>query len=443
MHSHINKCSRVSIGILLILCWLIPRPIWASDDTHIHRHIIVAADNAGTKGWIFSSQTGQAVFEALTKNYPSVDVPGKLLRSEDYLSIVKFDIGSSDTSLETDYVKEALPNDVPCLKVASSIGPLSDSESFAKLWAEAAKSNPPRDGDGFSLLSIAKPYILQGVSSLASQAHIDNQKVSRTFLIMLTDHHYNGNDFYDESKGWIQTESRRKVSTDSVSSFCRRVEQDYYIRHIETRQIKEHTKQYLEVYEYQPLQQHFTLPAALAYPAKAKAHRVWGDKYEIQFTIGTQGNTHFTIDRVDISLCQTSGNQVPHTSIHDVTRDVAHTLNIERKDRNKYNAIGLDAWLTINDGFYGFTQMSPEAEAPIFLGRDGLKVQVEIEYEEDSHIFGVIPMPDWIWWFYHEDQYKGALMMSFLILFIVLLGLALWIWKAQRYHPDPSQMILR
>ena len=87
--------------------------------------------------------------------------------------------------------------------------------------------------------------------------------------------------------------------------------------------------------------------------------------------------------------------------------------------------------------------MVPYENAPTFLGNKGLTVNLEVEFEEDGKLFGVLRMPDFLWWFYHSDQTMGALMMSFTILLLTIIGLVAFFWKALHYHPKESQMQLR
>ena len=92
-------------------------------------------------------------------------------------------------------------------------------------------------------------------------------------------------------------------------------------------------------------------------------------------------------------------------------------VNFEFDDSYKktIKSVRIRGWVRINDGFYGFTQLVPYENAPTFLGNKGLTVNVEVEFEEDGKLFGLLRMPDFLWWFYHSDQAMGALMMSFTI----------------------------
>lgn len=435
------------ISLLLFVLSLCCQAIFAHDERLYNHHVIVAIDNAGTSSWITNYEVGSSVKKALNNTYPSIGIMEPLLQQGDYISIVKFDARTTADAVDKYYVKNAL-NDVPPMSKCEDIEALHNGR-FHVLWN---KIKVGESNNNFSILSVAKPYILQGTSSLVSPSVRNSQEVSRTFLIMITDHHYNGNDFYDEINAWTQfTLVNNKVGcrilADSLSAFCRKVEQDYYIRYVATDTL--HSlggRKYVEIYEYQPLQQHFTLPSVVSFPVKLKAKRVIGGKYQISFPVSYQEEPHFSIDKLEIDLLDESGNHVDLTEKETLTN-----LQQEREVKFVFDdsyvktikGVRIRGWVRINDGFYGFTQLVPYDNAPAFLGNKGLTVNVDVEFEEDGKLFGVIRMPDFLWWFYHSDQAIGALMMSFTILLLFLIGLVIFFWRALHYHPKESQMHLR
>jgi len=412
-----------------------------------NHHVIVAIDNAGTSSWITNEKVGHSVKRALDNTYPSIGITNSLLQKGDYISIVKFDARTTADAVDKYYVKNALNNVRPMSKV-DDISALH-SGGFHKLWNTIQLD---QSGSNFSILSVAKPYILQGTSALVPVSLQDSLKVSRTFLIMVTDHHYNGNDFYDEINSWTQfalgnNKIGCRILADSLSAFCRKVEQDYYIRYVATDTL--HSlggRKYVEVYEYQPLQQHFALSSVVSFPAKLKAKRVIGGKYQICFPVSYRKEPHFSIDKLEFDLLDANGKPVDF-----IGKEVLTNLQEEREvkfefdDSNKRTIknVRIRGWVRINDGFYGFTQLVPDDNAPAFLGNKGLSIKVDIDFEEDGKLFGIIRMPDFLWWFYHSDQAMGALMMSFTILLLTIIGLVAFLVNALHYHPKESQMQLK
>lgn len=435
------------ISILLLVVSLSFQNLQAQDERMYSHHVIVALDNAGTSSWINNEEVGCSVKRALYNTYPSIGITKPLLQKGDYISIVKFDARTTANAVDKYYVKNALEN-VPPMSKSDNISALHNG-SFPRLWNTIKVG---QSGNNFSILSVAKPYILQGTSALVTSSVQERPDISRTFLIMVTDHHYNGNDFYDEINCWTQfTLGNNKVGcrilADSLSAFCRKVEQDYYIRYVATDTL--HSlggRKYVEIYEYQPLQQHFTLSSVVNFPAKIKAKRVIGGKYKICFPISYQNEQHFSIDKLEIDLLDESGKQVDLLEKKVIVNlQQEREVNFEFDDSYKQTIkkVRIRGWVRINDGFYGFTQLVPYENAPVFLGNKGLTVNVEVEFEEDGKLFGILRMPDFLWWFYHGNQAMGALMMSFTILLLIIISLVVFFWKALHYHPKESQMQIR
>lgn len=440
------KMKRI-ISILLLVVSLCCQNLQAHDERMYSHHVIIALDNAGTSSWITNEEVGYSVKKALDSTYPSIGITKPLLQKGDYISIVKFDARTTADAVDKYYVKNALGN-VPPMSKSDDINALHNA-SFPRLWNTIKLG---QSGNNFSILSVAKPYILQGTSALVSSSVQERTKVSRTFLIMVTDHHYNGNDFYDEINCWTQfTLGNNKVGcrilADSLSAFCRKVEQDYYIRYVATDTL--HSlggRKYVEIYEYQPLQQHFTLPSVVSFPAKLKAKRVIGGKYKIYCPISYQNEQHFSIDKLEIDLLDENGEKVELIEkevLIDLQQEREVNFEFDDSYKKTIKSVRIRGWVRINDGFYGFTQLVPYENAPTFLGNKGLTVNVEVEFEEDGKLFGLLRMPDFLWWFYHSDQAMGALMMSFTILLLTIIGLVAFLGKALHYHPKESQMQLR
>lgn len=432
---------------IFTLILLLVSALSAYADRQYSHHVIVAIDNAGTSSWITNRAVGRSVKRALGKAYPSIGLTSSLLQEDDYISIVKFDALTRADAVEKYYVKNAHSSVKPMTK-AKDVRELHNGR-FAIFW----NSIPMFQYNGnFSILSVAKPYILQGIAKLVEQAKKDSMRIGRTFLVMVTDHHYNGNDFYDEINSWTQFTLKQnhagcRILADSLSAFCRKVEQDYYIRYVATDTLKElGGRKYVELYEYQPLQQHFSLPSVVRFPAKIKAKRVFGGKYQICFPVTYQKEPHFSVDRLEIDLLDKDGNRVDCIDkivLNNLTGEAEVSFIFDDINKVVIKEARFRGWIRINDGFYGFTQLVPYENVPSFLGPKGLTVNFEVEFEEDGKLFGIIRMPDFLWWYYHSDQRIGALMMSFTLLIIILLALAVFMWQALHYHPKQSQIQLR
>ena len=309
-------------------------------------------------------------------------------------------------------------------------------------WSEIAlqKFNP--GNSPFSLVSVAKPYALLALKN----SSVD---VNRTFLVLITDHHYNGNDFYDEIVSLVQRQRAlnvySEIDVNRVFQKCYAVEQEYYIRHIKTDTVWANRlyapQGYVEVYEYLPLQQYFSLGAVINYPTELVAKRCKGGKYEIELPLTWRNNPHFTLKRLDVFGVaeDTPSFRTPENAVRLDSLGKA----VFRIDRNeKITSIRMRAWVKLLDGVYQATVLSPSQAASIYLGRNGLNVDIPIKYEDDATVYG-LPLWDIFWLPGIDSQFTMAKIWEIILPAGLLIYLIYYMATHRTYRPKVKNFSLK
>lgn len=427
--------KKVYIIILLLLTGLF---VNAQSSEPIRHHIIIALDKAGCEEWIGDEEVGDGIYRLLNKRLHNLqktelrpgESPRCLFINGDYLSIVGFKINETQHDMSV----YALPMKSGNSKmVYKQITPEQTFEITTEIWSKIANQDNNYGSRPYSLVSVAKAYALSALQS-------NGQQVGRTFAILVSDKHYNGNNFYNEIQAFYLKQKELGLNTivtpQKILEQCYKVEQNYVIKYISTIEIWHgniHSpKGYIELYEYVPLQQNFTLTSAINFPTHLKAVRQRGG-YRIEMPLAWTNNDAYRFQQLDVfpTLSDNVAYQTPSEALsinHLADTIVSFNLSSDKSVKN----IQLRAWLNLHDGFYNATLMSPHEESPLELGRDGLNTLVPIEYEEDATIWGM-KMPDIMWFPFVNSQYTAADIWSYYIPIFLLILLAIKISRPQYY----------
>lgn len=404
------------------------------------KHIIVAVDDAGIGSRASNLQIGRAIRQMLDTLY----------QEGDYLSLVRFRFNPRSSSVRGNYCHPLFASE----DMEYFCRPLNNEVDLIRIFIEnwsRINVGHSETSDGWSLLSISKPYLLSEVGRIVGerQKAVNKEsdqnecikqmpRVSRTYLIRVTDHNYNGNDFYEEIKDlYLMQRGDRRVQIDQIRTFTSLIERYYYMAFINETKIN---TLYVGLYEFQPHQQNFTLPSAVKYAPVARAKREKGGKYKIELTIGPQDNPEFNIDKIEINVGKGDSMEIQRYENLDYDQNIS--FSIPKEMRSRIKTVNLKAWLQLVDGFYNCTQMNPEEFSPIFLGKKGLNAKVPIYYDEEAHLFGCsfLPFPDWLWIYFLDDQQKAALWTDFLLILLMIAVLIIVYFRIRKYHPKTQNI---
>lgn len=415
-----------------------------ANSTPLRHHIIIAIDRSGCDKWTGNAEFGQEVQRLLLRQSFSEDSEDNdrthLFEEGDYISFVGFRINHDQTDMNVFAM--------PLLYETNNFSWLSLSKenlrsTLGKNWNSTVLQSYNPGDNGFSLVSVSKAYALRAVPSY------EGKYADRTFLIMITDHHYNGNDFYDEIRNFIKVQKEKKIAyplnVDSIFAKSYNVEQNYYIRYISHKEVDE--EKYVEFYEYVPLPLFFSIQSVIRYPTNLRAVRNRDGSFEVKLPIQWIENKGYHLLRLeafpnetDQIMYSTPNNAIVTTELPDNLRFILHD--------NKAKYIQIRGWLILNDGFYNGTLLSADSNNPRQTIRDGLNVLITIDYDADATIWGSKKLAKFGWFLLPlvDDQYRAAHIWEYYILpLMVLLLLAYLGYRLARteyYTPKASEFII-
>ena len=407
-------------NIVVVSCWALSglaSPAFAQLDDHVRNHVIIAIDTR-TEGRTLDRSLASTVFDA-------VCVEDTLLRKGDLLSVVQYAASVSDPSFQR-YVVPARTQSGETF----TYHPLEYRNEAHRIlysnWSDFATSNVP--GLFYSLSSVAKPYALAALP-------FAGEYTNRTFIVLVTDHQYNGNDFYQELTEWAR-EAGSWMDKKAIMQKCFDVENDFFLAYMDS---KVHGRVYVDIYECRPLQASLALSSVLYYPPKLKPVRKKGDVYQLVFESVPQPGDHFKVKRLDICPVFSDGSLGKWKTYLD--RDAVHdTLTYTAP--KQVSSLSVRAWVLLNDGLYDAVILSPSPDAPVFLGKDGLNVSIPVEAPDEAKVFGV-RLPDALWWFYPDDPFKCAFLMEIILIVLLVAAILAGLASLKTYRPKKGQVHLK
>ena len=417
---------------IIILLLLLLQPLWlkAQMDEDIRHHIIVAADMAGCEGWIDKEMVPYYIIQLLKSTNYEDSGDRKLYETEDYISFLGFRIEPDKRDMSTYQLPMTQNNKGIIWRKHFPV------DSLSEIWSSLVQSRGG-NANSFSLVSVAKTYALQ---ALKAKTPLTN----RTFIIMITDHQYNSNDFYEELQSLKWRGSR--LEKDSIFKKSYDVEREYFIRYLKTIELPylshNYRKTYMEFYEYVPMHRTLALSSVIDYPPMLTAHRLSDGNYEVKVPIAERNNPNFKLLKLDVFPDLGHKYESPAGCASITTASDTICLKVDGEKRPK--AIVLRAWLHVLDGVYDATVLSPSRSSTIYAGRDGLNIEIPLEYEPTATIVGV-DMPA-CFLTICSDQYLLAGILTILF-WTILLGCALFwlirkIRKSQTYRPRLNDFII-
>ena len=392
-------------------------------------HVILAFDEAGNKWRGTDPKVKDTVRELLFQG----DSLGLIRSDRDYLSVVGFKADYLDSDNWQDYVyfKSFKPDGLFAFRQGVEL--LDSFLLSSKRWNDMAKEAAFSTGSGYSLLSVAKPFILSKFSTLKERPLVDH-----TYIILVTDHRYNGNDFYNELTFFLDNEGYRKASInlEKVLSVCYQMEEEYCIRFLRSYSWKEGKKggssRHVELFEVHPNQDYLTLPAVIGFSPSLEAKRMKGNKYGFTLDINHL-NKHFDVQEVRVYLkYDDQGKEVlvdRITGLSNYSRDFV----LDKKEG--IPVIRLEADLKLMDGLYECTRLTPSSVS-------GLSHEISLIPEGNARFFlGMVELPDWLWRLTCEENQNVAGVIVDVVLALLLLGGgAILIRRLGTYRPSMDEV---
>ena len=333
--------------------------------------------------------------------------------TEGYASIQFFSVNENASNLE-EYVKNINDPFTQFSDVNYVVDGLLESDFYQY------------HGNHYSVVTIAKPYSLLKFRDIAS-----DKLIEKTYLILVTDYKYNGNDdFYGELK---HVPRISKDTKESIMNTIKDVQQNYFYKFIAEENISRYPRSgYISLFEVIPLQQYFSIESVLDFPHKITATRT-KDGYKAVFKINQLDNPNYSFISSEAFIPVEGHNEIRPIKLNQkVIFDIPKSL-IEQLGEDNIS-ITFRTWVQLIDNVYNHTILSPDGDK--LQGAEGLNRSIKIEFEKDAEILGIIPLTDGLYniSFWTNNQNIAAATWG-VIFILILLGIMIFIiWKSTQYR---------
>ena len=423
------------IYIFLLIVITATQAVRAQFSDHMKHHVIIAFDEARSKDFHGNDYIRDVVLNRMLSD--------SIIRDGDFLSVIGFSLNTQANDLSHfTYVL----NDVELGKMKYMRYSDELKSCLRNNWRRiASKENGVHHGSLFSLISLAKMYALDPVKK-----ENKNQYVNRTFLVMISDHVYNGIDIYSEIVNYYKY-FNRGTSYAAIQDHAQIAVKEFFAKILDYWQKDGNSEQqeHVDLFEYIPLQENVTLPAILDYEApQLKAKRVKGGKYILDIASVSRNNPHFNVLKLEYTLYDENNKVLLDTfcmaqesSNVDYCPIDSFSVSYLSSRHREAKRLHINAWVGLCDGIYNATILSPVESAPSYLGPKGLSVDVSIGYEAKAKILGLVPLPSWM--MFCDNQERCNTVIS--LIFVVLLAL-LVVWgvrKLKQYNPTIDELTIR
>lgn len=394
--------------MVLILCC--DTFISAQTGKSLRKHVIVALDRYPGNNPLQDAGTMIPKMNWILNSVLSSD--------EDYISVVNYGLGTADRSFD---------------KYAYCTVKWSTFETFRvtmnNYWEKIAYLNHTNSGKPCSMITGAKYYSFHSLYNLN-----DGKGANETFLLMVTDGVYNGNNDYQTEfqKGYKgiggildYTEFRNTIVS---------ITQNYNFIFVKEFGIKGAYKAIL--FEVTPNQT--TLNSVLDYPAYLGIHRVRGG-YRMDFNYKNVSPS-YRMHRLEI--CPLNDGEALYTSAFTEENGNAK-LDIDGSiisgDTLK---VVMRAWLEPKDTLYSGLIMSPYDDK-----YKNLTVQLSLPLNDDAKIFGLLPLYDIMWWWYPDNilyaVYVWDIVLAVIIIILMVYAQRTLSKRLRLYYPVNSLLSMK
>ncbi len=366
------------IFLLFLLCGSIE--VYGQYDT-INKHVIIAFDNALPKEYAKSLKD-----KPLIKSKIARAICDLRLKEGDYYSMVNFGISKYDSNIKklARPIKDNHGTPIVWREFVNTYDMFSQN-SWYDMIERQGLSLLQEQGGPFSLLTGAKSYVINSVC-------LPDERVAanKTYLVMVTDNYYNGND--DQNKEFDKMTGTSMNKKDFLEQ-CYNVAANLSFRYIKdnTIMINDCLKDAaFQVYVYEVVPAILvSLNSIVDYPANMGIERVNGG-YRMRFDFKSASDKHI-LKRLMLNVIGKNNKsfrsyQFDGDGRADIMLPISHFEDCVK--------IEMSAWLLQKDNVYNGALLSPHDS-----NFTRLNVSLSHKLKNEVYFFGLVPIPDWMWAF--------------------------------------------
>lgn len=339
-----------------------------------------------------------------------------LLKMGDFYSILTYEEGNLDCTLKN-FAQPAIRNSKELIWQTYR----GAEDMFSGNWAILANGHATVDGQPYSLQTAAKSYCL-------TRTQNDEHYANRTFLIMITDDAYNGNDDFNKEfysmfnvSGEHMSDRERFNSLEAIFiSKCRKVASYYRFDYIpeyehifDTNWTDEGVLEYkVMAFEVSPSST-FSLASVVDYPANLGLTRVRGG-YLLDFSYYSSDSIYH-INKFNVSIKNRLGDIKEKYNGGEGSNHVCVKLHSSELNSDFVEVI-IAGWLRQMDGLYNGLEMNP-----LSPDNNRLMARLYIPLKTETKILGIVPLYDCMWWWYPNDLTTAVRVWDIIIIVISII----------------------
>lgn len=362
-----------------------------------------------------------------------------LLKDGDFYSILTYEEGNLDCTLKN-FAQPAVRNSKELIWQTYR----GAEDMFSGDWSKLANGHAAVNGQPYSLQTAAKSYCL---TRTLNNEHYAN----RTFLIMITDDAYNGNDdFNKEFYSMINVSGEHMFDRERFNSLeakfisnCRKVASYYRFDYIpefehifDTNWTDEGVLEYkVMAFEVSPSST-FSLASVVDYPANLGLTRVKGG-YLLDFSYHSTDSIYH-INKFNVAIKNRQGNIKEKFSGDERKNHVCVKLHSSELNGDFVEVI-VAGWLRQMDGVYNGLEMNP-----LSSNYNRLTARLNISLETETKILGIVPLYDFMWWWYPNDLTTAVHVWDIIIIVISIILICIIAYqifnRITRYTPDNKKI---
>lgn len=286
-----------------------------------------------------------------------------------------------------------------------------------------------------SMQSIAKQYLVSAAANVKEHDFVD-----KTYLLMVTDMWFNGNDDY--RKEWnsaveavpvqfahglrnLQSEVFRHLAT--VNEVLRFIPSQNFV-------LSNQGKSPYQVVVYEVLANNIpSIQSVTTMPSPLPIKRVRGG-FELSLDLSTT-NKLYQIS--DITIKNNKGKTIGRSNNGKVD------VKFSSSDVRSGDSLSVQMSLKQLDGIYNGILISPNNPTH----RGGMTLNQVVKISDEAKVLGLMPLNDWLWWWYPHDVFTAVMIWDVIIILafiavLLYLGYRIFI-NINSYSPSNSNIKIK
>lgn len=394
----------------------------------INKHVIIAFDNALHEKYVKSIKNKELIRNAISKSISNLG-----LGEGDYYSMVNFGISKYDSNINNlaRPIKDNHGAPIVWRKFTNIVN-MFNQNSWEDMIERQGLSRLQEQGGPFSLLTGAKAYVVNSVRLSYEQVG-----ANKTYLVMITDDHYNGNDNQNKE---FDTMGETTMSKKDFLDQCNRVAANLSFRYIRDYTVM--INDYLDtgalqvsVYEVVPALL-VSLNSIVDYPANMGIERVNGG-YRMRFDFKSISDTYI-LKRLVLKI---GGKNNKFIQSYHFDGDGRADIMLPISQFEDSVKIQMSAWLLQKDNIYNGALLSP-------YDSDFKRLNISLSHKLKNEVYflGLLPIPDWMWTF--TDNWHTAVIVWDLIALLIVIAIMFffmhWLIRVNTtYEPNNNIIIIK